>query len=234
MINVLTLYNYVNDLARKHRSGGYTSDEQFNRINRSVEIAVFQHFSKRVEETQDVVDHLNPFVVYNALFATDKQGRVTLPSDYAHRMSVGGVYIKNPKECGENVTITRYPCRYLRNYEVPFVTSSVIKAVKPSMDTQTFYHIFRNNNIDVLPEGLFWVELTYLRYPVYGEIKFTMAEVDGEDVLTYDPVTSKDLEWNDITFNHIVGMHLLYLGVELNTPDLQQFALTPKPDGILT
>ena len=234
MINVLTLYNYVNDLARKHRSGGYTSDEQFNRINQSVELAVFQHFAKRVEETQDIVDHLNPFVVYNALLATDHKGHVTLPSTYAHRMSVGGIYIENPKECGEDVKVTRYPCRYLRAYEIPFITRSVIKSVGPSMATQTFYHTFRNNNIDVFPEGLFWVEFTYLRYPVFGEIHFTMTDVDGEDVLTFDPATSVNLEWNEITYNHIVGMHLLYLGVELNTPDLQQFALTPKPDGVLT
>ena len=104
----------------------------------------------------------------------------------------------------------------------------------PSMATQTFYHTFRNNNIDVFPEGLFWVEFTYLRYPVFGEIHFTMTDVDGEDVLTFDPATSVNLEWNEITYNHIVGMHLLYLGVELNTPDLQQFALTPNPDGVLT
>lgn len=234
MINVLELYNFINDLARKHRSGGYTSDDQFNRMNKSVETSVFQHFAKIYEDTQDIVDHLNPFVVYNSLLPTDKAGTLVFPSDYAHRVNVGGLYIQNPKECGEGVTIVRWPCVYLRNDEVNIVQSSVIKGVIPSVKEKTFYHVFRNNAINILPADLYWVELTYLRYPVFGEIKFTMTEVNGEDVLTYDPVLSKNLEWNQITFNHIVGLHLMGLGIELNTPDLIQYALTPKPDGVLT
>lgn len=234
MINVLYLYNYVNDLARKHRSGGYTSDDQFNRINKSAEIALFQHFAKIYEDTQDIVDHLNPFVVYSSLLPTDKAGNLAFPSDYAHRINLGGLYIENPKECGEGVTINREPCVYLRNDEVNQVQSSVLKYVKPDVATKTFYHVFRNNRIEVLPKGLFWVELTYLKYPVYGEIKFTMTVVNDEDVLTYDPNASKDLEWNMISFNHLVGLHLSALGIELSSPDLIQYALTPKPDGVLT
>ena len=234
MIDVLYLYNYINDLARKNRSGGYTSDEQFNRTNKSAEIALFQHFAKIYEDTQDIVDHLNPFVVYNNLLPTDKAGHLAFPSDYAHRINVGGLFIENPAECGEDVTITRYPCVYLRNDEVNQVQSSTLKQVLPSVATKTFYHVFRNNNIDILPDGLFWVELTYLKYPVYGEIKFTMSSVNGEDVLTYDPVLSKNLEWNMISFNHLVGLHLMALGIELSSPDLIQYALTPKPDGVLT
>lgn len=234
MINVLTLYNFINDLARKHRSGGYTSDEQFNRMNKSVEISAFQHFAKIYEDTQDIVDHLNPFVVYNSLLPTDKAGVLTFPSDYAHRVNVGGLYIENPATCGADVTITRWNCTYLRNDEVNQVQSSVIRGVKPSYNDHTFYHVFRNNGINILPNDLYWVELTYLRYPIFGEIKFTMTQVNGEDVLTYDPSLSRDLEWNEITFNHIVGLHLMGLGIELNQPDLIQYALTPKPDGVLT
>lgn len=234
MIDVLYLYNYVSDLARKHRSGGYTSDEQFNRINKSAEIGLFQHFAKIYEDTQDIVDHMNPFVVYNSLLPTDHQGHLTFPSNYAHRVNVGGLYIQNPAEYGEGVKVERWPCMYLRNDEVNQVQSSVLRKVKPDVATQTFYHVFRNNNIDILPDGLFWVELTYLRYPVYGEIYFTITQVDGEDVLTYDPLLSKNLEWNMISFNHLVGLHLSALGIELSSPDLIQYALTPNINGVLT
>jgi len=37
-----------------------------------------------------------------------------------------------------------------------------------------------------------------------------------------------------ISFNHLVGLHLSALGIELSSPDLIQYALTPKPDGVLT
>ena len=234
MIDVQYLYNYVSDLARKHRSGGYTSDDQFNRINKSAELGLFQHFAKIYEDTQDIVDHLNPFVVYSSLLPTDHSGHLAFPANYAHRINVGGIYIENPVDCGEDVTVTRYPTNYLRNDEVNQVQSSVLKGVVPSVATKTFYHVFRNNNIDILPDGLFWVELTYLRYPVYGEIYFTITQVDGEDVLTYDPLLSKNLEWNMISFNHLVGLHLSALGIELSSPDLIQYALTPNINGVLT
>jgi hypothetical protein len=210
-INVIQLYNTINTLAKVYHAG-YDSKEDFNNKLKATEIGLLKLFHDWDEDDQTVTDFLLPFRVNGPLLANDK-GFVTLPEDYAFKSSILGVYTENPCDANNPTIIKPIPAFQLRSNEVAMVLNSAI--AKPSMEHKRYYYTFRNGGIQLFPEQLRAIEMTYLRYPKYGQIDFTYSIVGGEDVAVPNAETSVNLQWKDVTFEYFKYAMLFLLGVEL-------------------
>lgn len=217
MISVETLYNDLGKLLRKTRGGGFIDDDTFNLHLQATEKWLLQMLHAAYEDTQSISDHLEPFVIYLKYQSTDTNGILAYPSDYAHRLAVTGLYVENPSGGSSTVTAKTYECPMLRTAEVDTILSDPL--AYPDFGKRRFYHTYRNAGIQVFPERKMWMSLTYLRYPVYGSIKHDESTVDGQDLFTYNSSESRDLEWNDITYPHILYKMGEQLGI--STKDME-------------
>jgi len=231
MISVNQLYNDLSVLSRKTRGGGFLSDAIFNLHLQNAEKALFQRFYNVYEQTQDIIDHMKPFVVYEALIQSNSSGVMAFPGNYAHKLAVEGLYVSNPKKKTQGADIKIYECPLLRASEVATFISDPI--AYPDFDKRRFYHTFRNNSIQLFPQRKMWVGFTYFRYPVYGYITHTKSEVGGQDKYTYDPTNSKDLEWDDITYGDFITKMCELLGISTKDVELIQMAgVTSKDNSV--
>lgn len=210
-INVIELYNAVNILAKINHAG-YESADSFNSKLKTTETAFLEAFHIWDEDDQSNTDHLAPFRKEEELVATN--GFVTLPEDYAHKSAVQGVYLENDCE-GGNPERTLYPVIHYRTNEIAEVLVDAIS--KPVISNpDTFGLTFVNEGIQLYPSQLKSVKMTYLRYPVYGKIEFiyTTSPETG-DVFIPDPLTSRNLQWKQVTFEYFKYALLYLLGIEL-------------------
>lgn len=218
MIPVNELFETIQDLARKEQKG-YQSDEEFSRKLKANELRLLGYFWEHYERTQEITDHVGPFVKNAPLPVED--GVMAKPDDYAHRIRVGAVVINNV--CDGQPTTKRLVTEYIRAANVNVIENGSI--TKPSLDDELLYHYFEDNGVKFLPRtGIDKVEMTYLRYPVYGRfVQSATVSGAGEDVFAFDAAASQDLEWPAISFPYIQALMLRSLGMEIEDPGLMNY-----------
>lgn len=210
-INVISLYNTINTLTKLYHAG-YDSMDDFNNKLKSCEIALLGLFHEWDEDTQSNTDHLAPFRVHEAI-AADANGFVALPENYAFKSAVHGVYLSNPCTGEVGIQVEVVPAYQLRSNEVAMVQSSPLAL--PSIEEKRLFYTFRNGGIQLFPKELGGIDITYLRYPVYGKLVLIESIVEDEDVLTPSVSESINLQWKDITFEYFKYAMLFLYGVEL-------------------
>ncbi len=220
MIQVRELFQVVQDIARKEQKG-YFSDREFNRKLKVNELRLLGYFWGLYERDQEIVDHLAPFVVNDDLAV--ENARMLKPANYAHRIRVGSVEISNV--CNGEPLVKTVTTHYIRAADVNEVANGAV--TRPSIEDEQLYHYFEDDTVKFLPkQGIFKVNMTYLRYPVYGQFLQTTNVVGGEDVFTYDGVNSRNLEWPYITMPYIKALMLMSVGVEVEDPGVAQYGMS--------
>lgn len=84
------------------------------------------------------------------------------------------------------------------------------------------------DHIELHPDGIQYVNLTYLRFPNTADWAYTL--VNNRPV--YDPSNSVDVDGPKIWFNEITMMTLSYLGMNIREPQLVQYAEALKAQGV--
>lgn len=226
-INTIELFETVLAELRKHRSGGYFPQELVNRLLRSAELSLFLYFRGIYERTQEISEHLQPFIVNGYLGESNDTGLLPFPSDYAFRAAIEGLYLENPTTGGATVKKS-YPCYYLDAGEFAFIQSDAI--AYPSRKKKRFYHTLTKDGIQLLPKEKLYTLVHYIKYPVYGSIVYTLThdEDSDQDVLQYDTAASVNMEWNMITFPLFKSLLLEYFGVSIKDPYVMQYVNLPK------
>lgn len=225
-INTVELVETTFKEIRKHRSGGFFGDVDLNRLVRSAELTLFEHYVSQYEEQQIIVDHLQPFIKYGVLLEGNANGIVQFPTDYAHKLAHEAVRISNPVPPETAAKIERYECFYLESNAVATMRRDAIAG--PSLTANRYYMFFANDVINMLPETKLWLNLTYLKYPVYGKVKYKMERVGTQDVLNYDLDNSTNMEWNMITFMPFQLILMEYFGVSIKDQYVAQYGQLPK------
>lgn len=225
-INVIELYNAIMQLAKINHAG-YASANDFNAQLKATETAFLEAFHDWDEEDQSNTDHLSPFRVHTVITA-NSDGFVTLPDDYAHLSVIQGVILENPCDGEGEPTRTVEPVIHYRNNEIPDVIVDPI--AKPILtDKDTYGLVFRNQGIQLFPKELRGIEITYLRYPVFGEIVFDYSTTpEAGDIFIPDATLSTNLQWKQITFDYFKYAMLFLLGVELKETLLINTAVMNK------
>lgn len=213
MISVQQIYLRLNDLLKKE-TGGFMSNDAFNRLVNEVQKVLFLYWSKKFEESQEVVDALQPFITEQVLQIVD--GLVGYPPDYRRLSSVWYRYVVNSgtePETREWLLDSVAKNEDVRGYRRPLLG-------KP----QTYRYEQLSDSLRVMPVAAGGtVRLKYLKTPPDASraVTYNGATFDED----YNAGSTVDLQWPASEFSNILSLMLLSKGVETEKGELITFAV---------
>lgn len=203
--NINDVYNFLNFIVRKERGVFITIPEAMQNLDSAQLEAVEDWFSGygTTQTLHDAIRKLRSQVQFTSATYT---GDVTFPSDYLHL--IGNPYTVT----GSTVNAVRF----VNEDELPFALTSQLRPVsstKPiAKDTATGFQLFPQN----AQVGFY----NYLRRPATPVLGYTQS---GRTI-TYNPVTSTQLEFTDVYINNIIARALKFYGINMAEQDIAQFA----------
>jgi hypothetical protein len=109
-----------------------------------------------------------------------------------------------------------FPIEYVNDDELPTRLASQLKPVTAARPVAT---TGGNGIIQLYPQQPNTAVFTYLALPQAPSANYTQT---GR-VLSYNPTTSVQLQWNDTFYNDIINGALIYLGLNLDDQEIVQF-----------
>lgn len=198
------LYDFYRYIVRKER-GVFVTTQQFTANLDTGQMDAVAEWFAPYGSTQVLHDALRKIKTYTPIFS-DIFGYVTLPTNYIHLL--GTPFIVNGSTVVE--------LNFVNESEFVFALNSqqrpVSTAAPIAFDTLNGFKMF--------PEATYQMWLNYLKRPntpVYGYTQVGRT-------ITYNPLTSTELEFSDIYFNHIIAKALKYAGINMNEEGVYKFA----------
>lgn len=164
-------------------------------------------------ESQRLDDSLSPFKSkYTFTNGTTASGIVTLPSDYMHLLSLYTTTYNS--QLGRNV----YSAVQILNESelIERLESQVI----PVSGEDPIGIMNSQNKIQLFPEVPCSGAVFYLKRPPAPVFAYTQ---NGRAV-TYDVVNSTQMSWRDFDIMNIIVIALSYIGINISSADVMQFA----------
>ena len=197
------IYNLVRYVVRKERGQFITVAQAMQNLYAGM-LEVYEDYFKMYGIDQVVHDAINPFKV-NYTFTSDAGGTVTLPTDYLHLLpnvfTVSGSTINKVRFVNEDEWI-----------------DAITSQLRPVTLTKPIAKDY-GNGFNLYPETLQVGQLTYMRIPAYPVLSYTQV---GRDI-TYDPLTSVQIEFSDVYIDKIIAKALGYTGINMSEPEIVQF-----------
>lgn len=202
--NINDVYNLYRYIVRKERSV-FVTIPQFNQNMDAGQLDAFELYFKPYGTDETIHDALRPFRVYHQ-FTSDAAGIVTFPSDYQHLVgtpfSVMGSTVNEITFINEDEFVNA-----LHSQLRPVSLLSPI-----ALDTSNGFRMWPSQ----LQIGFF----TYLRRPATPLLSVTQVD----RTITYNPLTSVQLEWLEVYWNNIIARALKYAGVNMDEQGVSAFA----------
>lgn len=202
--NINNIYNTILFICRKERGAFISVSNCMNVLDMGQMELLAEAFSQ-YQINQTVSDALSPFKV-RLQFATSSFGEVSVPSDYQHLL--GGIFTVT----GSTVN----PVRFLTEDTLSDALTSQLRPVTTSnpraMDSSLGFQLYPQ----IQQTGFY----TYLRRPLIPVLSYTQV---GR-TLTYNPLTSIQIEFYDVYINNIIARALKYLGINMDEQQIEQFA----------
>jgi hypothetical protein len=192
------IHDLVVFLKNQGQSGSHNPDEITNAVNMASR-DLFNALKEEYERTKSVSELLSPFKETKKLLRVDD---FSLPEDFETLTDI---------ESSDG-----YPVDQLTDNEWSK------RKRNPLLLPEIEYPVFRimKGRLQVLPDDINEVEITYLRCPTTAVYAYIIHE-NGRDYI-FDEEKTKDLEWNSSVKNRIILMTLTYLGIELKDEVLLQ------------
>ncbi len=213
MIDVQVLFNRVNvDMVRKG-IGGFSTNDQFNRGMNEASDILFEYWSVKSFQDQDVLDALMPFI--SSFDAVISAGTAAYPATYRRMLSIE--YKKVDNSTGEPV-IELIPMINVPQNQKRMAYRKPVKS-----DKKTYGYEFGSTSALLYPSELTGeVRFKYLRYPVTANRAVTVnVTTDDQD---YTTVGTVQLEWPAHQLTNLVNIMLMDKGVEVQRTELTDFA----------
>lgn len=208
------VYNFLVYIIRKERNG-FLTIEDFNRDIDRAQLEVFEDYYEMYGQTQKTHDAISNFKATYTFTKTDcPLGVVTFPDNYQHLRVVQTVTYNNTTE-----TASLNPVRIVADDELTYALKSQVRPVSVSNPIG----LEQANSIQLYPKVAQAGEMLYFKRPIAPVYAYTLSGTDGRTV-TYDSANSVQLEWLDVYINKIVAKTLTYVGINLNEPQLVQYA----------
>lgn len=221
-------YKFYLKLIRKNQSGSINGTEfafYFNDQSDAYMADLVGRFQNRnngktgnntgLIENETILTKLNPFTKSTTLTITN--GEALKPDGFMYRLSI---------------VINGALVELINQDQVAAVSNSVIDP--PSTTTNTYYCTEYNKDSDekdyysFLPSTVTTATLKYLKTPRRVIWGFTYSD-DGEQI--YNPGTSVQPQWDDISCMEIVKRMLRNTGVSLKDNDFANFGMTTITTG---
>jgi hypothetical protein len=204
--NINDVYNQMIFIVRKERGVFVTIPEAMQTLDNAQLEAVEEWFST-YGTTQIIHDAIRKLRVQKS-FTSDSTGLVTFDADYLHL--IGGAYTVS----GSTINNVRF----LNEDELALALKSQLRAVSTSnpiaIDASVGFRLYPA----ATQAGIY----NYLRRPATPVLGYTQAS--GSRTITYDPLTSTQLEFTDVYINNIISRALKFWGINMAEQDIQQFA----------
>lgn len=208
------VYNFLVYIIRKERNG-FLTIEDFNRDIDRAQLEVFEDYYEMYGQTQKTHDAISNFkATYTFTKADCPLGVVTFPDNYQHLRVIQTVTYNNTTE-----TASLNPVRIVADDELTYALKSQVRPVSVSNPIG----LEQANSIQLYPKVAQAGEMLYFKRPIAPVYAYTLSGTDGRTV-TYDSANSVQLEWLDVYINKIVAKTLTYVGINLNEPQLVQYA----------
>jgi hypothetical protein len=202
--NINDVYNQMLFIVRKERGVFVTVPEAMQTLDNAQLEAVEEWFST-YGTTQIIHDAIRKLRVQKN-FTSDATGLVTFDSDYLHL--IGGAYTVS----GSSINNVRF----LNEDELALALKSQLRVVSTSnpiaIDASVGFRLY--------PAATQIGFYNYLRRPAAPVLGYTQS---GRTI-TYDPLTSTQLEFTDVYINNIMSRALKFWGINMAEQDIQQFA----------
>lgn len=214
--NIAQIVDLMRFIVRK-QLGVYVSIEEATATLDSVQIDYFEKLFSDFAETQKIHDGLMPFLVSQS-FASNSSGIVEYQDDYMHFASnastvFGSTLYKikfvNPDEWAD---ATRSQLR------APTLTSAIAKSIGKDNTASG------NGGFQICPFTIINGTYDYLRRPVAPVYDYTQV---GR-VITYLPLSSTQMQWNDNYINPIMFLALSYWGINMNENSIVEYSEMQK------
>ena len=204
-IEVTSLYDDVIKDSANTAENGEISVSQFNRLSKRAELSLLNWLTGDVAGqqppapwlTQKNKDWLSPFITQYKAHA--EGGIITRPDDYYQYDNLALIGSAGNSDCDEDEddAIPKEVCNtsveLLDGQQFDIRCNTYIDEIKPSLSKPIAKMIGRT--FVFAPKDAGSVQLEYIRYPVYAEIKSKKDSVYN-DVIP-DPLTSKNYEWDE-------------------------------------
>jgi hypothetical protein len=198
------LYNLGLYIVRKER-GVFLTTTKFSANLDAGQYDAFEEYFKLYGIDQTVHDALRPFRTYVG-FLSGVDGTVGYQTNYLHLLGAPFTIIGS--------TINQI--KFVNEDELPFALTSQLRAVTTSYPIA----VETSSGFKIYPEqaqyGAYW----YLRKPATPVWGGTQV---GRDV-TYNSLTSTQLEWTESYWNNILAKTLRYSGVNMNEQGVYEYA----------
>lgn len=208
------VYNFLVYIIRKERNG-FLTIEDFNRDIDRAQLEVFEDYYEMYGQTQKTHDAISNFkATYTFTKADTPNGIVTFPSDYLHLRVIQGITYNNTLAAAD-----LNPVRIVADDELTYALKSQVRPVS----NITPIGLEDANAVQLYPKVPQAGNMLYFRRPAAPIYAYTLSGTDGRTV-TYDSANSVQLQWLDVYINKIVAKTLTYVGINLNEPQLVQYA----------
>jgi hypothetical protein len=173
----------------------------------------------RYGESQRIDDSLSAFKsIYTFATGDTPSGVLTLPGTYMHLISLHTTTYNN--QLGRNVT---HAVQILSEEELSMrLESQVIP-----LDDEEPVAIMYQSSIKMYPTTTKQGQLFYFRRPAVPVFGYTSS---GRTA-TYNSGTSTQLEWKDYDIMNIISIALTYIGINMSSADVTQFAQLKSQEG---
>lgn len=192
------IHDLVVFLKNQGQAGSHNPDEIANAANMASR-DLFNNLRQEYEKTNIISELLAPFKETGALKKVDE---FALPESFE--------------------TLTDIETK--EGYPVDQLTDNEWSKRKrdPLLSPETEYPVFRmmNKKLQILPEDVAEVNITYLKKPNAAVYGYTIHSNGRDYVFSADNTT--DLEWGEAVKNKLILMTLTYLGIELKDEVLLQ------------
>lgn len=203
--NINDIHEIVRFIEKKER-GSFTTDSQIDMLLNAGQLEVYEDYFKLYGVTQVVNDAINIFKV-NYQFTSAADGTVTLPANYLHLLpnvfTVSGSTVNNVRFVNEDEWV-----------------NAITSQLRPVTLTKPIAKDY-GNGFNLYPQSQQTGFLTYLRIPAVPIFGYTQV---GR-VITYNPATSTQIEFEDVYIDKIIAKALGYLGINLAEKDITEFGM---------
>lgn len=210
--SIADIHTLIQFIERKER-GVFTNPAQMDMLLNTGQLEVYEDYFKLYGVDQIIHDSINPFKV-NYQFTSASDGTVTLPSDYLHLLP--NVFTVTGSTINE--------VRFVNEDEWVFAIKSQLRPATLATPIAKDY----GNGFNLFPQSLQIGFLTYMRLPAVPFYSYTQV---GR-VITYDPITSVQIEFSDVYVNKIIAKALGYLGINMSEQEITQFGMMKDKEEI--
>lgn len=213
-MNISQTHDFINELTSKER-GGYNTPAEIDAALDRASLTMFEYYRPIYAKSIEAKEALSPFRrKYN--YTTNSTGEISISTgfDFTHLLAID-VMVNDPD------TPSGFDPN--RRYKVEFPNEDELAERRNSQNNQPtrtapIADIVGIGWYNLYPEVTHSGSIYYLKRPATPVFGYTQA---GRQI-TYDPLTSTQLEWTEPYLNNVIFLAARFLGVNLNNEYLTQ------------